>query len=118
MKIAIPQLEKAVPNSDDGIDYLVNVYGCAAPDTYYHCPCCYYPTLSSRGSFDTCAVCYWEDDGQDDQDADRIRGGPNGHLSLSEARSNFRSLGACEERFCDKVRAPTMDEKSNRKHDN
>jgi hypothetical protein len=26
-------------------------------------------------------VCFWEDDGQDDHDADLVRGGPNGALS-------------------------------------
>ncbi|WP_326608352.1 hypothetical protein OG930_04775 [Streptomyces sp. NBC_01799] len=27
-----------------------------------------------------CPVCFWEDDGQGDHDADRVRGGPNGRL--------------------------------------
>ena len=36
-----------------------------------------------------CDVCCWEDDGQDDHDADVVRGGPNGNLSLTQARQNF-----------------------------
>lgn len=31
----------------------------------------------------------WEDDGQDDADADLVRGGPNQSFSLVEARENF-----------------------------
>jgi hypothetical protein len=53
------------------------------------CPCCGYPTLRVRGESEICALCDWEDDGQDDADADEVRGGPNGDLSLTEARQNF-----------------------------
>ena len=54
------------------------------------CPCCGALTLDERGIFDICPVCDWEDDGQDDADADVVRGGPNGPLSLTEARRLFR----------------------------
>ncbi|WHO76586.1 MULTISPECIES: CPCC family cysteine-rich protein [Rhizobium] len=40
-------------------------------------------------------VCFWEDDGQDDHDAELVRGGPNGPLSLVQARLNFAESGAC-----------------------
>ena len=40
-----------------------------------------------------CGVCWWEDDGQDDPQADEVRGGPNGKHSLSAARANFFSHG-------------------------
>jgi hypothetical protein len=53
------------------------------------CPCCGYPTLSARGMFDICCLCGWEDDGQDDRNADAVRGGPNSDYSLTEARRNF-----------------------------
>jgi hypothetical protein len=55
-------------------------------------------------------VCFWEDDGQDDHDADEVRGGPNGTLSLTQARTNFRMFGACEMHFVSKVRGPLLDE--------
>lgn len=58
-------------------------------DQPYACPCCGYLTLSSRGQFEMCYVCCWEDDGQDDHNADVVRGGPNGNLSLTQARQNF-----------------------------
>ncbi|MFD2262023.1 CPCC family cysteine-rich protein [Lacibacterium aquatile] len=54
---------------------------------------------------------FWEDDGQDDHDADLIRGGPNSDLSLTQARLNFKSFGASEERFLESVRAPREEEK-------
>lgn len=53
------------------------------------CPCCSYRTLQERADFEICKECGWEDDGQDDADADIVRGGPNGHLSLSEARLEY-----------------------------
>ena len=55
------------------------------------CPCCFYPTLKDACAFEICEICGWEDDGQDDNDADEIRGGPNGDYSLTEARKNFRN---------------------------
>jgi len=39
--------------------------------------------------YEICTVCWWEDDGQNDENADRVHGGPNGRYSLSEARANF-----------------------------
>ncbi|MFF1543720.1 CPCC family cysteine-rich protein [Streptomyces sp. NPDC058291] len=75
------------------------------------CPCCGFLTLDQRAGFDICPVCFWEDDGQDDDDADRVRGGPNGRLSLTEARRNFRLLGACDERRAAYVRAPLPHER-------
>ncbi|WP_414665189.1 CPCC family cysteine-rich protein [Horticoccus sp. 23ND18S-11] len=77
----------------------------------YQCPCCGYLTLFGRGGFEICQVCYWEDDGQDDHDADDVRGGPNGDLSLAEARANFKVHGASDAKFVSNVRPPTEDEK-------
>ena len=74
------------------------------------CPCCSYRTLGERGGFETCAVCFWEDDGQDDHDADDVRGGPNGDLSLAKARANYRSFGACREQDLPHVRPPRPEE--------
>ncbi|TYO96782.1 cysteine-rich CPCC protein [Geothermobacter ehrlichii] len=57
------------------------------------CPVCGYPTLSERGNYDLCFLCDWEDDGQDDDEADKVWGGPNGDYSLTEARLNFARYG-------------------------
>lgn len=56
----------------------------------YICPCCFMPTLQARAAYDACEICDWEDDGQDSDDADVVRGGPNGDYSLREARENFK----------------------------
>jgi hypothetical protein len=58
-----------------------------------------------------CPVCYWEDDGQDDADANIVRGGPNGNLSLSEARNNFAEFGASDLLFVGSVRPPLPSER-------
>jgi hypothetical protein len=76
------------------------------PGVRYACPCCTYLTLSERGAFEICPVCFWEDDGQDDHDADVVRGGPNARLSLTQARTNFRAFRACDERSREHVRDP------------
>jgi hypothetical protein len=76
----------------------------------YLCPCCGYLTLPERGGYDICPVCFWEDDGQDEHDADTVRGGPNSHLSLNRARKNYFGIGACEERFLENVRPPRPEE--------
>nr|WTB36094.1 CPCC family cysteine-rich protein [Streptomyces sp. NBC_00830] len=46
-------------------------------DGPYARPCCRYVTLEQRGMYEICPVCFWEDDGQDDHDADVARGGPS-----------------------------------------
>jgi hypothetical protein len=76
----------------------------------YHCPCCGYRTLEERGTSEICEVCYWEDDGQDDEDAEIVRGGPNGALSLAQARANYRAFGACEQSMLENVRPPRSEE--------
>ena len=74
------------------------------------CPCCNFRTLRERGGFEICPVCDWEDDGQDDTDADKVRGGPNQDLSLTKARENFERCGACDERSIGRVRAAREEE--------
>jgi hypothetical protein len=76
----------------------------------YRCPCCKFKTLHGRAGFEMCPVCWWEDDGQDEHDAEVVRGGPNGTLSLSQAQKNFENYGACEESFIGNVRKPLPDE--------
>ncbi|MHC1548817.1 CPCC family cysteine-rich protein [Phyllobacterium sp. K27] len=57
-------------------------------------------------------MCFWEDDGQDDHDADLIRGGPNRLLSLTAGRANFRCYGASDPKDLSFVRAPSESERS------
>jgi len=76
------------------------------PDLPLRCPCCGCRTLGERGGFEVCPVCFWEDDGQDDHDAAVVRGGPNGALSLTQARENYVQFGACEQSMVGNVRPP------------
>jgi hypothetical protein len=76
----------------------------------YRCPCCGARTLGERGGFEICPVCFWEDDGQDDEDADVVRGGPNGDLSLTQGRKNFEEFGASDRRSLSSVRPAKPEE--------
>jgi hypothetical protein len=55
-------------------------------------------------------VCFWEDDGQDDEDADTNRVFSPNHMSLMQARENYRQFGACQERLIQHVRPPLPEE--------
>ncbi len=81
------------------------------PQKTYPCPCCNFKTLHGRGQDEICPVCFWHDDGQDDHDADEIRGGPNYELSLTQARRNFADYGSSDTRVAKYVRPPLEDEK-------
>ena len=80
------------------------------PPPACRCPCCGFRTLYERGGFECCPVCFWEDDGQNDEDADVVRGGPNGGLSLTQARKNYKEHGACDRLFLKHVRNPMPEE--------
>jgi len=77
----------------------------------FACPCCACLTLPTPGQYELCPVCFWEDDGQDDLDADVVRGGPNGPLSLTQARADCAALGACDRAFLPQVTSPTAEER-------
>jgi hypothetical protein len=63
------------------------------PVSLQSCPCCGYRTLNSRGNYEICNVCWWEDDGQDNKNANQARGGPNYGVSLTRARINHLKSG-------------------------
>ena len=94
---------------------LTNVRNVTAPPEHgpCACSCCGWLTLMERGAYDICPVCFWEDDGQDEHDADEVRGGPNGALSLTEARGNYLAFGAVDECGLEHVRAPLPEEHPN-----
>lgn len=75
----------------------------------YPCPCCGYKTLTVRKVHE---ICFWQDDGQGDEDADTIRDGPNHDLSLTQARNNFKEFGASSLRRREYARPPLPSEGS------
>lgn len=86
------------------------------PSSLVPCPCCGYATLTGRGAHEICPVCFWEDDGQDNDASDQRRAGPN-RVSLREARRNFLRFGASVEADCESVRRPTEEEVQLRRFD-
>lgn len=60
----------------------------------HRCPCCRQLTLENCAEYDICGECGWEDDGQDDPYAAEVWGGPNGRISLSEARATYAACMA------------------------
>lgn len=60
------------------------------------CPCCGRASLEELGAYEICRVCGWEDDGQDNKDADIAFGGPNGRLSLTQARVDWLAFDESE----------------------
>ncbi len=79
--------------------------------TRYRCPCCGYRTLETAGADELCPVCWWEDDGQEDENAAEVRLTVNGQLSLSEAREHFVLCGASHPRYVTFVRQPQTAER-------
>lgn len=63
------------------------------PVKWLGCPCCGSRTITERGQYEICKVCWWEDDGQDNESADEIYGGPNYEISLTQGRYNFLKFG-------------------------
>lgn len=76
------------------------------------CPCCGFRTLIVSGGtaeHEICQVCFWQHDHVDEAAPEEPPLGPN-RVSLSDARTNFRAFGACEERWVGNVRRPRQEE--------
>jgi hypothetical protein len=78
--------------------------------TAARCLCCGFKTLAMPEALELCQVCWWQDDGQDDRDADVVRRTVNGNLSLSEGRLNYKHLNAADPRYVGHVRVPRQEE--------
>ena len=76
----------------------------------YTCPCCGYKTLDEEppGTYEICAICYWEDDPVQFEDPD-YEGGAN-RISLKTAQKNVQVFGACEKRILEHVRKPNAND--------
>jgi uncharacterized Zn finger protein (UPF0148 family) len=56
------------------------------------CPCCGFPLLTRRGAGEICPLCWWEDEGLDDESANEASGA-NAPYTLAQAREAFRRYG-------------------------
>src|SRR4029453_14217685 len=65
------------------------------------CLCC-----GCRTGCTKCPACLWTPDGRSALDIDAVHDGPNGDLSLREARLNYAVYRACHRRYRELVRAP------------
>lgn len=72
------------------------------------CPCCGFKTLSERGGYEICPVCFWEDDLYQSDNPD-YKGGAN-KMSLNQTKKNFAEWGACDKDMLFYVRKPLDDE--------
>ena len=74
------------------------------------CPCCEYFTVDNDDEIivDICPVCFWQYDAVAQDNPDRAIG-PN-HVSLNQAKENFKLFGASEERVLEFVRKPRKNE--------
>lgn len=61
------------------------------PVPLFACPCCHYRSLTRRGEYDICRVCFWEDVG----DCSEEKYVTVNRQTLKEARDNFVEFGAC-----------------------
>lgn len=78
--------------------------------TKFRCRCCNYKTLEEEpnDTYEICPVCYWEDDGLQYNNPD-YEGGAN-HVSLNQAKENFKKYGVSDLEYKDYVRPPLEDE--------
>jgi len=80
----------------------------------FQCPCCDYYTLPKRGVYEICPICYWEDEFETEiNDLDTVSDA--NHITLREARMNFRQIGAYAPRVLEYVLTPA--ERSEYKHE-
>jgi len=61
----------------------------------YTCDCCEYKTLSKKGEYFICKVCYWEDD----WNIDLNNWSSVNNMTLHEAKENFKKLGFISKKF-------------------
>jgi hypothetical protein len=75
----------------------------------YKCPCCGYFTFEKKErTYDICPVCFWEDDPEQFNNPTMPRGA--NHVSLADAKINYKHFSACDAEMKKYVRGPKKDE--------
>ncbi len=54
---------------------------------FFACPCCTYPTLTQRGQYEVCTICWWEDAGRAEETPDEENATNHGY-TLTRACAN------------------------------
>ena len=76
--------------------------------TQVACPVCEYLTFDTEdgfpGSYNICAVCFWEDDACQYEDFDYDAGANS--VSVNQAKKNFKECGASEPHLKESCRPP------------
>ncbi|ULO09197.1 glycosyltransferase [Paenibacillus sp. 19GGS1-52] len=74
------------------------------------CPCCGYFTVESEDEVivDICDVCFWQYDLVAHNYPDNNIGA--NHISLNQAKENYKEFGVCKKGFKDMVREPMTQE--------
>ncbi len=73
----------------------------------FYCVCCGFASLDEQGgtgSYELCPFCFWEDDKTQFEDP-TYEGGAN-QPSLQQAKKNFQTFGACDEKAKSNVKPP------------
>lgn len=55
---------------------------------FERCPCCGHPTLTERGAYEVCTICWWEDEATAFDDAPETESAANHGYTLARAREN------------------------------
>lgn len=76
------------------------------------CPCCDHLTLSERGGYEICPICFWEDDGTNDVFRESPFS-PN-HCTLLDGRRQYLVCRSSKERMLEHCRHPTEQEAQER----
>jgi hypothetical protein len=74
------------------------------------CPCCGFFTVDSDDEVivDICDVCFWQYDVIAHKQPERNIG--SNHISLNQARENYKEFGVCKKQFKHMVRQPLEEE--------
>ncbi|MDT0124681.1 CPCC family cysteine-rich protein [Paenibacillus sp. RRE4] len=74
------------------------------------CPCCYNFTIEAEEEVivDICDVCFWQFDSVAHSNP-QINIGAN-HITLNQARENYKKFGVCKPQFKNMVRKPLQEE--------
>ncbi len=63
------------------------------------CKCCGANCIQESGNYEICSICFWEDDGISDENTySNVN-----HLTLKEAKANYRKFKACSIEFVNHV---------------